>query len=361
MFDTRRFAYYVPNISFSFEHDIRTHFQRLHLRARSTFFSLQSMSYYPWTYKDVPLLFVEPYIRRGYRAIHQPWSYYWQSLFHKHNESINVWSHLLGIVYMSYLIYYYNKQLNFIENSHTWPLVVSLCTAILMFACSACAHLLHSKSESVHLTCFSIDYIGVSLHGFGSGFLHIYYSSPQWYYNQIEYQYMFVLLLLAITACFSNCFAQYYFSCPYPPMKRVCQFLPCGVLWIYSVVPLIFGVFPLKFPLDSADLCHLVQISLFLIGGLFFAFDFPQRFYPGAFDFLGQGHHLFHLCIYFVTICQMHGVFRDFERKQDIINARTKPDLLFCAGSMIFLILLDTVTVYFVRRYFSKKHHIHQR
>ena len=144
-------------------------------------------------------------------------------------------------------------------------------------------------------------------------------------------------------------------------MKRVCQFLPCGILWIYSVVPLIFGVFPLKFPLDSADLCHLVQMSLFLIGGLFFAFDFPQRFYPGAFDFLGQGHHLFHLCIYFVTICQMHGVFRDFERKQDIINARTKPDLLFCAGSMIFLILLDTVTVYFVRRYFSKKHHIHQR
>ncbi|CAM4965580.1 unnamed protein product [Rotaria socialis] len=197
MWDTTRFAYHVPTLSFSFEHDIRTRLQSLHLRARSTFISLQSMQRYHLTFKDVPPILIEPFILRGYRSTHQPWSYYWKSLFHKHNETINVWSHLIGIVYMIHLLYYYNQRLQFFENAHSWPFVVSLCTAIIMFMSSAFAHLLHSKSEKIHKTCFAIDYVGVSLHGFGSGFLHIYYSAPQWYYDKIEYQYIFILLLLA--------------------------------------------------------------------------------------------------------------------------------------------------------------------
>ena len=336
---------------------MRARFQRLHLRARSMLISLENMPFYPWTANDVPAIFVEPFILRGYRAVHQPWIYYWKSLFHKHNESINVWSHLMGILYMGYLISYYNERLDFLHNSHSWPFLVSIITSIIMFICSAFAHLLHSKSESIHLTCFAIDYVGVSLHGFGSGFLHIYYSSPQWYYNRIEYQYMFILLLLGIVACFLNCFAQYYYSRPYPPMKRICQFLPCGILWIYSIIPLTFSLFTF----DSSSICHLGQIILFLIGAMFFAFDIPQRFWPGTLDFIGQGHHLFHLSIYFVSICQMHGVYWDYEKSRMIIDARTKPDLIFCAGSILSLILADIGIVWIFRRYLSVKNHIHQR
>ena len=361
MFDTTNFAYYFPTLSFSFEHDIRARFQRLHLRARSSFVSVQSMSRYPWTSKDVPSIFIEPFILRGYRAIHQPWSYYWKSLFHKHNETINVWSHLIGILYIGYLLYYYNQRLKFFENCHSWPFAVSLCTAIIMFMCSAFAHLLHSKSEKTHLTCFAIDYVGVSLHGFGSGFLHIYYSAPQWYYNKIEYEYVFVLLIFGILACFLNCFAQYYFSRPYPPLKRVCQFLPCGFLWVYSVIPLIIRLFPIHYPLDPISMCHIGQIILFLIGATLFAFDIPQRFCPGALDFIGHGHNLFHLCIYGVIICQMHGVYWDYEEHQIIINQRSKPDLIFCAGSMISLILCDIVIVWLFRRWLREKHHTHKQ
>ncbi len=361
MLDTTRFAYYFPMLSFSFEHDMRARLQRLHLRARSIFISLQNMPFYPWTANDVPAIFIEPFIIRGYRAVHQPWSYYWKSLFHKHNETINVWSHLIGILYMIYLIYYYNQRLNFLENSHSWPFAVSIGTAIIMFISSAAAHLLHSKSESIHLTCFAIDYVGVSLHGFGSGFLHIYYSAPQWYYNKIEYEYMFILLLLGILACFSNCFAQYYFSRPYPPLKRICQFLPCGILWIYSIIPLIVSMISSNFLFDAISLCHLGQIFLFVIGAMLFGFDLPQRFWPGAVDFIGQGHHLFHLCIYLVTVCQMHGVYWDYEKSRIIIDSRNKPDLIFCAGSMISLLLWDMVIVWIFRRWLSLKHHVHKR
>jgi predicted membrane channel-forming protein YqfA (hemolysin III family) len=358
MVDTTNFAHYLPSFPFSFEQNIRNHLQRVHLRAQSAFKSLQDMSRYPLKFNQVPALFVEPFILRGFRSINQPWSYYWNSLFHKHNETINVWSHLIGILYIGHLFIYYNQRLNFYENAHSWPFAVSLCTAITMFICSVFAHLLHSKSQSIHMTCFLIDYIGVSLHGFGSGFLHIYYSAPQWFYEMIEYHYVFVLLILGILACFLNCFAQYYFHRPYPPIKRICQFFPCGVLWVYGVAPLFIRLFSLNFPLSANLMCHLAQIVLFLLGASFFGFDLPQRIWPGAFDFIGQGHHLFHLCIYFVAVCQMHGVYLDYEEFHEIINQRSKPGLIFCAGSMFSLIAWDFVIVCFFRRKIHRDHHI---
>jgi len=354
MLDTTSFSDYFSK--FSFEYDIRS----LHLWAQSAFLSLQDMSRYPLKYNQVPALFVEPYIFNGFRSIDQPWIYYWKSLFHKHNETINVWSHLIGILYMVHLLIYYYQRLNFFENAHSWPFAVSLCTAILMFICSAFAHLLHSKSESIHMTCFLIDFIGVSLHGFGSGFLHIYYCAPQWYYEIIQYYYVFILLLFGILACFLNCFAQYYYHRPYPLIKRICQFFPCGILWIYSITPLFIRLYSSNILLNPSLICHLAQIILFLFGGILFGFDIPQRFWPGTLDFIGQGHQLFHLCIYLITICQMHGVYWDYEQFQNVINQRNKPDLIICAGSIVFLIVSDMGIVYFFRQKIHKKYPLHE-
>lgn len=354
MLDSQKLSAFIPKMALSFENLIR-------VRSRSSLSSLQSMSRYPWTSNDVPALFVEPFIERGYRYLDQSWSYYWKSLFHKHNETINVWSHLVGILYIIYLFYYYNEKLNFLSNPHSWPFAVSLCTAIIMFTCSAFAHLLHSKSESIHLTCFAIDYVGVSLHGFGSGFLHNYYSAPQWYYTRIEHHYVFLLLFLAVVACFSNCFAQYYYRRPYPPMKRIFQFLPCGILWFYSVIPLIIRILSDVDSSNQTTIFHFRQIILFIIGASLFAFDIPQRFCPGALDFLGQGHHLFHLCIYLVTIFQMKGVFLDYQVYREVIDRRNQPELIFCAGSMVSLILWDIIIVLFFRRWMSYKYYVHHK
>jgi predicted membrane channel-forming protein YqfA (hemolysin III family) len=358
MSDVTRFTQYFPTFLLSFEYTMPIQLQRLRLRAISAFRSLQDMSYYPLKFYQVPSLMVEPYILNGFRSIHQPWSYYWKSLFHKHNESINVWSHLMGILYIGYLLIYYNNRLNFFENAHSWPFAVSLFTAMIMFICSAFAHLLHSKSESIHMTCFLVDFIGVSLHGFGSGFLHIYYSAPQWFYEKIESQYLIILLLGAILACFFNCFAQYNYHRPYPPIKRICQFFPCGVLWIYGVTPLCIRLYASNFVLTPALICHLLQMILFLIGAALFGFDLPQRIWPGELDFIGQGHHLFHICIYLTTICQMHGVYWDYEEFQNIIDQRSKPELIFCAGSIFSLIVWDFVIVCFFRRKIHIRYHM---
>lgn len=47
---------------------------------------------------DVPPLFRERYILSGYRLAGQPWRRYVLSLFQRHNETLNVWSHLLAAI-----------------------------------------------------------------------------------------------------------------------------------------------------------------------------------------------------------------------------------------------------------------------
>ena len=45
---------------------------------------------------DVPVVFREPHVEAGFRLLGQPWSYYIFSIFQLHNESLNIWTHLLA-------------------------------------------------------------------------------------------------------------------------------------------------------------------------------------------------------------------------------------------------------------------------
>lgn len=47
---------------------------------------------------DVPTLFREPFVLSGYRPVGLSWRCYALSLFQIHNETLNVWSHLLAAI-----------------------------------------------------------------------------------------------------------------------------------------------------------------------------------------------------------------------------------------------------------------------
>ncbi len=48
---------------------------------------------------------IDPYIRRGYRQQSSSFSKCYKSLFYLHNETVNIWSHLLvGIFFVSLLL-----------------------------------------------------------------------------------------------------------------------------------------------------------------------------------------------------------------------------------------------------------------
>lgn len=221
-----------------------------------------------------------------------------------------------------------------------------------MFFSSATAHLMHQKSQYCHMTCFLCDFGGISFNGFGAALMQTFLCSPLWYYKAIEPYLLPLIGFQSALCCLLNSIAQTNYKRPYPPIKRFLQFAPCGVLWSFAMIPLIL-TYVLDDPGQNLNInyrYHIAQVVIFLIGAAFFALDFPQRYFPGRLDFFGQGHNLFHVCIFFVAYFQFNGCYLDYKLNRDLIAAhREPPTFLFCFGSLFVLL---AYYVYLIRCFY---------
>lgn len=237
---------------------------------------------------------------------------------------------------------------------YSWPILTCLITATIMFFTSATAHLMHQKSHQCHMTCFLCDFGGISFNGFGAAFMQTSMCSPLWYYSFIEPYLLPLIGVQSMLCCLFNSLAQTLYSRPYPPMKRFMQFAPCGFLWLFTMFPVLVRLFVSNTPGDETRVhwdYHLAHIVVFLVGATCFALDFPQRFLPGRLDFFGQGHNLFHMCIFLVVAIQFKACHADFIANRHLIVAtREPPSFAYCFLSLGALVAYYVyVTVEFAR------------
>ena len=103
---------------------------------------------------EVPNVMRNYGVTSGYRLLNQPWLYYIRSLFQLHNETFNIWTHLIGAVIVLYLTYVYHRIYSLNDSDLKWTVLGfgSLCFETLFN--STLAHLLCSKSPSVDYTIF---------------------------------------------------------------------------------------------------------------------------------------------------------------------------------------------------------------
>lgn len=322
--------------------DLAEKFSNFKLKIGKGYDYLQSMHTDCVTADETPALFCEPYIHTGFRPLNKPYMYYVKSLFTKHNETINAWSHYIGFIYVLYLGFTFDFY-----NPYSWPILTSVLTSLCMFFASATAHLMHQKSHSCHMNCFLCDFGGISFNAFGASLMQLYVCSPAWYFNALEPYLLPVLGVLSALCCLLNSIAQTKYKRPYPQMKKILQVAPCGFLWVFSMVPVFIGFFDflrkdynLDTELKIGYEFHLLHIAIFLFGAAFFALEFPQRFFPGRLDFIGQGHNIFHVCILIVVSMQLHACYADFETNKEILaTIRKPPTISYCFLSLAALTL----------------------
>jgi hypothetical protein len=228
------------------------------------------------------------------------------------------------------------------SNRYSWPILTCIITSSIMFFSSATAHLMHQKSHYCHMTCFLCDFAGISFNGFGAAFMQTYMCSPLWYFRFIEPYLMPLIGIQSALCLLFNCIAQTKYKRPYPPIKRFMQFAPCGILWMFTLLPLLLSAIGSDSSSQTLHIHykqHLMHVTIFILGAVFFALDFPQRFFPGRIDFFGQGHHLFHMCIFFVVMLQINGCYNDYVSNKDLIAAsRTAPSALYCFVSLLAMV-----------------------
>lgn len=297
---------------------------------------------------EVPLVFREPYVESGFRPVNQPWSYYAISLFKLHNESMNVWTHLLACVMMAYKLIEYSKAVDFVNDSLTWPLLAGLLCGVVLYATSAGAHCLQSKSELAHYTAFMFDYAGVSIYGLGSVIIHLAYSSEDSFYDLLGPYLVPLGSIFAILICFCCSISKVLYTRPYPFVRRLWQMIPVAGIYIVLISPIahrlyMCGIYGMDCN-DSISL-HVRQILWFLISGFFFASEFPQCLKAGLCDHFFHSHQIFHISIMLSTKYQVDAAFIDFHVLGEHLRKRPEPTLTGTFGPIVIVLLIELALI----------------
>lgn len=307
---------------------------------------------------DVPLLFQEPHIEFGYRPLHQSWTYYLMSVFSLHNESMNVWTHLIASIFVGWKIYIFSKELDFIGDCYTWPLLAGMICGLLMYALSSFAHCCQSKSEFVHYVSFMIDYSGIGLYGLGSVILHQMYCTEDDFYYFVSPFYVPVAGILAFLICFCCTFAKVKYKRPYPMARKVWQMTPVAVEYVWLISPIIHRLISCYvYGLDCNESIkyHVRQIFFFVLSAVFFASNLPQKWHPGKFDYFMHSHSIFHIAIAISILTQIDGVMVDFQTRESTIRNRPAPTFFSAFGPIILVLVSEVIFIVYYAHKVHKK------
>uniref|UniRef100_A0A1B8YB31 Progestin and adipoQ receptor family member VIII n=1 Tax=Xenopus tropicalis TaxID=8364 RepID=A0A1B8YB31_XENTR len=287
----------------------------------------------PLTVKDsdVPRLFREPYIQTGYRPTDQDWKYYFLSLFQKHNESINVWTHLL--VALAVVL----RFVALVQHPGS--------SAPVQVRAGSLHLLLHGLCRSKHLPIWQC---------FGPLLLH----SNQAWYDKAWYFFLPGAAFLGWMSCAGCCYAKYCYKRPYPVMRKIFQVVPAGLAYMLDISPVIHRIVTCHMEgcTDKAIWVHALQIIFFLISSYFFSCPVPEKYFPGSCDFVGHGHQIFHVFLGLCTLSQLEALFIDYQTRHELFSLRYSSNgtLVNCL-SFFMLILCSTGTAMYARRRIKNK------
>uniref|UniRef100_I2CP54 Uncharacterized protein n=1 Tax=Nannochloropsis gaditana (strain CCMP526) TaxID=1093141 RepID=I2CP54_NANGC len=233
------------------------------------------------------------------------------SLFTFHNESINIWSHLLGTMYV------FSVLVSFLRLERLHPnvdpieykaILTFLLSAVACLSFSTCYHTFGCMSERAFKFLLRMDLVGIALLIWGSYVPGIHYAFvcfPRW---QSLYQTItFLLLLLGLGgAAFTDT------HCPRQSLFRTLTF---AFLVGFGLVPSLHWCLLVPAHIRSIFLDNLLGMFLaYGVGFFFWSSRFPERLFESkkgaafSFDLLFSSHQLWHLCIFFAVYTWLEGI-----------------------------------------------------
>lgn len=299
---------------------------------------------------EVPPLFKEPDISHGYRENYQPISYYTGSAFWLHNESVNVWTHLIALMVLLRQSWLFCSNLDVWNDDYAKIFTVYCFGSCAYTLASALAHLYQSKDDLTHHTCFYMDYAGVSLYGNTTALACYHLVSHSSFFHFWGGWFMPLNCFLSVMMCLCCGFAKYKYKRPYPKSRKYWQIISSGLGYAQTISPVYYTLLYQLFnhtSLYQDFYLHLLQCVLFIPGAVFFAIPYPQKLWPGFFDLVGHSHQLFHVFMSLMTYYQMKALY--FNVIHTKYSRSPNPSVSSSLWYVFIVLVLDLVIVWMLR------------
>ncbi|KAJ2899989.1 ADIPOR-like receptor [Zalerion maritima] len=236
-----------------------------------------------------------------------------------HNETINIYSHLLGaVLYLSLPVIMFVTSI-----PPRWHIATRLdilaCSSYFLgvgtcFVLSTAFHTLHPHSSPLYHFLISLDILGILALMSSATFPLLHFSFPCHPVPQAMY---FILSLLLSLTC------ALFISLPKlrgPELGPLRAVLFSSFALASFVVPLLHAIWILADAGGTGEAWD--RMALPWVAGLagcnalavgVYGMKFPERYYPRTFDIFGASHQLMHIFVLFAALSYTVGVFRMFD------------------------------------------------
>ncbi|XP_074652877.1 membrane progestin receptor gamma-B-like [Tubulanus polymorphus] len=307
--------------------------------------------------EEVPDLFKEPYIQSGYRGSRNTLLQCVGSIFTVHNETLNVWTHLLPALALLAILLY--KQTEWLSDAYTVPLAIVFLTTSGYMLSSAVAHIFNAMSTRARHLCFMVDYAALSVYGYGASVAHFTYSIPEYW---IGARYLWIYLptsLLVSTVCTIISFTSRFLD---THSKRiVCRLGAFVMPYLHACIPIIFRLVFCASEATPTSVCHSVGTSGYLymnclavLAVFFYITKIPEKYLPGCFDRVGHSHQWFHTLCVIGSFIHLRCLVTDMKEREDyMITNHVVPDKMWTSYCFMFVIGINSIFLLAIFCYLS--------
>ena len=246
-------------------------------------------------YEDLPTPWrVNPHITHGYRFCENKVDCV-RSAFNVHNESVNIWSHGIGlIIVLSIAFYVYPTSVNFPLSSGTDIFFAAMFffAACKCLVCSCMWHTMNSIADQTLMERFAcVDYTGISLL-IAASIMTTEYTA---FYCEPVSRWTYIIMTACLgiggvilpwhpvfnRADMSWARVGFYVTLGATGFAPVVQLnLTRGSEWTYYFYAPVFK-----------------SICVYLVGAIIYALKMHEKLIPGWFDYFGGSHNIWHFAV----------------------------------------------------------------
>ena len=253
------------------------------------------------------------HIHQGYRPASFSYLVSFQSLCYIHNETVNIYTHLLpSLVSLPCSYWLYWELRPRYETASHHDVLAFACFFLGVVFClgmSATYHTISNHSPMVARIGNALDYVGIVGLITGSFIPSMYYG----FYCSPIFQRLYWGMVTTIgIGCACVCVIP-RFRTPDWRVFRASMFVSMGLSAVFPVAHglMLYGVEEMTRRIGLFWV--FLQGFLYILGAAIYAARIPERLRPGKFDILGSSHQIFHVLVVCASVSHLTGLLQAFD------------------------------------------------